>query len=122
MTTPQQTVKPNQIDTNDSEIIQHRDTFHTYEISKDKLEQIRMASKSGSDDLALGTFLVSLGIASLSTLLTTELKIKAAEFAYWSSVVVGSPVGCLYLRRWWRERKEVGKIIDEILQIPEKKK
>jgi hypothetical protein len=113
---------PQQIDTNDSCIVQHSLQVHTYPVSRDRLEGLRAAMSAGSDELALGTFLLSVGITAIATLVATDIKSPTISTGFWVAAIFGPPIGALFGWKCFRSRKQGPKMIDDILQSPEEKR
>jgi len=98
-------------------LVEHTTEVHMYSVSEDRLNQIKVATKSGSDELALGTTLLTLGIGAIGTLAITEIASMIWMSFFWVLVVIGIPLGVFFLRRWWHNSKVAPSLIDEIIKV-----
>jgi hypothetical protein len=96
--------------------------MHTYPVSKDRLEALRTAMSAGSDELALGIFLFSVGITAIVTLATAEIKYSVFGIGFCAAAFLGPSVGILFVCKWFRSRRQGRRLIDDILQSPEEKR
>lgn len=125
MTKPPETppvIQPSQIDTDDALVIVHGKDLHTYEVTKDTLQSIKRAASSGSDELAWGIGLLTFALSSIITLATTDIESIYAKIFFILVPIVGIALGSYFLKKWWPRKSEVTKIVDDILESPEKKR
>lgn len=120
MSTTPQTISPTQIETADDSIIEHRLELHTYKITGEKIESLRKAAASGTTELALAIFFLSIGINFLVNLLTTKIDSTTIRTSFIALCPVGFVLGIYFGCKWYGMKSSVSEILDGILETPEK--
>jgi len=108
------------IDAKASYLVTHVADLHTYQVSKEWLEGIKRSTSSGNHELAWGLFLLGVAFASFFALGTTEPNNFTVHIFLVLFGIVGVVLGLYMVLKWWSVHNEPTRLIDDVLNLPEK--